>query len=113
VLRFHMHGGKMAIAPVLHAMPAPGRAMQMVALHMDPEAHVNICAWCTREFPGLLRCSTCRQTYYCSKACITAHWPTHRAGCLAVRSAQAAQSGSGGELEADGAEVVAHAEGHS
>jgi hypothetical protein len=29
----------------------------------------------------LLRCSWCRQAFYCGKECQLAHWPTHKKGC--------------------------------
>lgn len=43
------------------------------------------CATCHRVAPNLpmvTRCS-CKQFFYCSRACQTEHWPTHKASCKA------------------------------
>ncbi|KAG9228584.1 hypothetical protein BJ875DRAFT_477109 [Amylocarpus encephaloides] len=38
----------------------------------------------------LLRCSVCKDTYYCKKECQTTHWPLHKAVCKQFRKEAAA-----------------------
>ena len=45
---------------------------------------INRCTLCSKEFPGLLKCSLCKdttKTYYCSKECQLQHWGEHRKVC--------------------------------
>ncbi|XP_034299519.2 uncharacterized protein [Magallana gigas] len=42
----------------------------------------NVCSFCEEESPDLLKCSRCKEVYYCSKDCQRGHWREgHREDC--------------------------------
>lgn len=55
-----------------------------------PPGWGQTCSWCSNQAPKsaagstgkkLLRCSWCREAFYCGKECQLAHWPSHKQGC--------------------------------
>lgn len=54
----------------------------------------NSCAYCNKSSVELLRCSGCRNAFYCSKECQRAHWKTHKQQCTRTVSAAPAPSES-------------------
>ncbi|KAI4119311.1 MAG: hypothetical protein LQ338_007295 [Usnochroma carphineum] len=43
------------------------------------------CAATSCTQPGKNRCAGCKEVAYCSKACQTSHWPTHKKTCAACK----------------------------
>uniref|UniRef100_K1R9X6 Uncharacterized protein n=1 Tax=Magallana gigas TaxID=29159 RepID=K1R9X6_MAGGI len=42
----------------------------------------NVCSFCGEESPDLLKCSRCKEMYYCSRDCQRGHWREgHREDC--------------------------------
>lgn len=42
----------------------------------------NVCSFCEEESPDLLKCSRCKEVYYCSRDCQRGHWREgHREDC--------------------------------
>lgn len=53
----------------------------------------KLCAQCSKATTGLpLRCSGCKQVYYCSQDCQRKAWPTHKASCKQPAAAGSAPS---------------------
>lgn len=46
----------------------------------DRELEKNKCAACGKT-QCIDKCSTCKQTYYCSQECYNDHWPQHKVNC--------------------------------
>jgi hypothetical protein len=53
---------------------------------------MNICNVCQK--PSTLRCSKCRQAYYCSKECQKKDWKLHKKSCGKNEGAMSSSSGS-------------------
>jgi hypothetical protein len=51
----------------------------------------------------LLKCSACKVTWYCSRACQQADWKTHKAFCKATAAERSAQQAAGGSGNAGAA----------
>jgi len=56
-----------------------------------------VCVWCSKsakqlpEGTKMKSCGGCRTVYYCSRACQTAHWPTHKSACKLLAAAKEAE----------------------
>ena len=73
-------------APVPALVPEPGPAPEPEAQQEPepvavPEAPGEVCAACGATPRKLLRCSRCKQVWYCSTACQKRHWKQHKPGC--------------------------------
>ena len=40
------------------------------------------CAKCDMHSPRIMKCSVCRNIYYCSEECQKSHWSTHKKECV-------------------------------
>ena len=59
---------------------------------------LRACAHCgarEREAAQFKRCSACGSVVYCTKACLTAAWPVHKATCKVLRRAAASGAAAG------------------
>jgi hypothetical protein len=81
--RYHAHGGKSYVAPVLHLDPHTDGYLPGVKLHAAQKFHV--CNWCCRFFPDMGFCAACKQAgidvRYCDSSCQAAAWPVHKKKC--------------------------------
>jgi hypothetical protein len=94
-----------------------GSVVEMVrkhAIRTRPKAHeLRECMKCkakeTEGGPELSRCKSCRDAYYCSRACQVSDWPRHKANCKekAVKLAKPARN----SREAKEVRVLFNAEG--
>lgn len=65
------------------------------------------CANCDKACNGLpLRCSGCKQVYYCSQDCQKKAWPTHKPSCKPATKTAAPPSGSQGTPAAPAASAT-------
>lgn len=62
--------------------------MQLIQqqIHCDVAPARSWCAGCERYSENLKKCSRCKRTPYCSKACIKEDWERHREFCRKVHS---------------------------
>ena len=49
----------------------------------------NRCGYCMKSAKTItLRCSRCRNIYYCCAGCQKAHWPIHKPDCIPITAHQ-------------------------
>uniref|UniRef100_A0A8D0CNV1 MYND-type domain-containing protein n=1 Tax=Sander lucioperca TaxID=283035 RepID=A0A8D0CNV1_SANLU len=68
-------------APLNGKVTAEGRVLTVASKKSQS------CANCTREdlFENLKKCSSCKETLYCSKACQKQHWTKHKEKCTHLK----------------------------
>jgi hypothetical protein len=44
-----------------------------------------VCSACGTRGDALLRCSACKEAWYCNAQCQSTHWPTHRTACFSSK----------------------------
>jgi ankyrin repeat protein len=76
----HNYGGSAADISKDHGAPAEQTA------YLEARAH---CANPACNGAGLKKCAGCLEVFFCSPACIRAHWPVHKAGCKRISEAAA------------------------
>eukprot|EP00808_Paulinella_micropora_P022728 g12963.t1 len=85
-LRFHAADGQTVTLPLLHVHERDKSSRVQLTWGIDQRVQVQVCEWCARALPGLLRCARCHVVFYCTIHCQRAHWGEHKPLCRAART---------------------------
>lgn len=69
----------------------------------EPPRPPRVCAACGATAGLLRKCAGCRMLRYCSDACCSTHWPTHKPECLRLQAEQAAAAAAAAGASAEAA----------
>ena len=97
--RFYAHGGRTFTTGLLHIDPhdkgPDGNTRYCPVVSIQAAQKFCVCNWCSRYFPDMEHCTTCRKAgvsvYYCDSECRDAAWsvhkhtPPHRETCMASK----------------------------
>ena len=84
--RFYAHGGRTFRTGLLHIDPhdkgPDGNTRYLPVVSIQAAQKFRVCNWCSRYFPDMEHCATCRRAgvsvYYCDSECRDAAWAVHR-----------------------------------
>ena len=88
LLKFRRYGPYDRRAIASHAVPAGQVLVRNVPLAFAVHNRDERCAACFQKHETLMRCSKCRETWYCSRECQVQDFPLHRMECREGSSAQ-------------------------